>query len=240
MQNWNHHEIFLKFEIKKTKKESAWNWCWFVCRSLSDLTLWFPLSFRFFRFRVVTCDCTKVLANPQFAQFLLFSPHDATHTDPIWWRGRGWRSTTGSYTWTGCANTCSIAGQLPAGIGLHSSRGYRSLLQQYTGKSAPYIYIFILYICHIWMGGLTPNDTDSTPSSSADIRSCKQRKRYFSLFCIQGNVAARSIQSDTSCGHLHSSASIIFPIHHHHNSRQLHPDDNADNAHGWVHWVSTP
>lgn len=70
--------------------------------------------------------------------------------DPIWWRGRGWRSTTGSYTWTGCANTCSIAGQLPAGIGLHSSRGYRSLLQQCTGKLSDSYYWYKNIYRHIY------------------------------------------------------------------------------------------
>lgn len=128
MQNWNHHEIF-QFESKALEIDVA-----HLLMIFDTFNSVFELSFEFGAqscrvIMVLNVFYTKVPAN-----LLLPKPFCA---DPIWWRGRGWRSTTGSYTWTGCANTCSIAGQLPAGIGLHSSRGYRSLLQQCTGKFPP-------------------------------------------------------------------------------------------------------
>lgn len=49
------------------------------------------------------------------------------------WRW-GWRSTAGLHTRAGSANPGSNAGQLPSGIGLHASRGYRQLLRESEGK----------------------------------------------------------------------------------------------------------
>ena len=54
--------------------------------------------------------------------------------DSIWWRRRWWRSSTGRHTRTGCPPTCTIARWLPAGTGLHSSRGYRRFLFKSNGN----------------------------------------------------------------------------------------------------------
>lgn len=64
-------------------------------------------------------------------------------------------------------------------------------------------------------------------SRIADLRSCKQRQRYFSFFCNRRIMAAWSVQSNSSRSYLYSCSSIIFVIHHYDYPHQLYINDNA-------------
>ena len=61
----------------------------------------------------------------------------------------------------------------------------------------------------------------------SDLRSCKQRQRYFSFFCNKRIMVAWSVQSNSSRSYLYSSSSTIFVIHHYDYPHKLYINDNA-------------
>lgn len=73
----------------------------------------------------------------------------------------------------------------------------------------------------------------------ADLRSCKQRQRYFSFLCNRRIMAAWSVQSNSSRSYLYSGSSIIFVVHHHDYPHQLYINDNAVVTNRRVNRVST-
>lgn len=73
----------------------------------------------------------------------------------------------------------------------------------------------------------------------SDLRSCKQRQRYFSFFCNKRIMVAWSVQSNSSRSYLYSSSSTIFVIHHYDYPHKLYINDNAVIALNRINRVSS-
>lgn len=142
-----------------------------------------------------------------------------------WWRWR-WRPSTRPHARTGCSHSCSNAGRFPSRTGRHTSRGYWFILCKSKSNYSRDL--------------REPNDKliwfQSLPL--ADLRSCKQRQRYFSFFCNRRIMAAWSVQSNSSRSYLYSCSSVIFVIHHYDYPHKLYINDNAVITNSRVNRVS--
>lgn len=72
----------------------------------------------------------------------------------------------------------------------------------------------------------------------SDLRSCKQRQRYFSFFCNRLLMDAWSLQPNSSRSYLYPCSWIVFVIHHYDDPHQLYIYDNAVITSCWVNRVS--